>query len=66
MQPLDIPNIMAAGSGIKGAGLLIESFCNNIVSTSPSSAEFQQKKQEIENTFDKINDFRDQIKSLLG
>lgn len=65
MQPLDIPNIMAAGSGVKGAGLLVESFVMSISNMSPSQPEYQQRKQEIESAFDKITDFHNQLKNLL-
>lgn len=63
---LDITGIFSVGGGVKGAGLLMESLCQSITGTSQGSPDFLQRKQEIENTFDKINDLRDQLRTLLG
>lgn len=66
MDILKIPQIFSASSGISGSAQLIEQLCKNIVNIDPSLPEYQQRKEQIKNVFEQINNFKDQLQSLLG
>lgn len=61
-----VAQIWAAGAGVNGAGQVIEPLTRAISTLNPSSPEFQQRKEEINNQFDQIDNFREQLKTLLG
>lgn len=74
MDILSIPQVHAIAAGINSSsqliGKLLDQLNNIIGSTDTSSVEFSQKKDQINslvnNCFDKINNYRDELKNLLG
>ncbi len=66
MSAINVPDIIAACSGVNAAGQVVDQLCRSLVNIDNQSDDYQNRKQEVFDCFNKIDIFQGQLKNLLG
>jgi hypothetical protein len=61
-----IPQICGVGNSISTAGKVIDQLCQSIATLEKGTPDFGQREAQINNLFDQIENYKDQLKNLLG